>query len=70
MGEIPCTCVFKKYMYYRIFLSSWFIQKETSNSKNLDIIPKLLPYEAETLLENRFGYVDYKYLICRKLNNA
>jgi len=29
-----------------------------------------LAYEAETLLENTFGYVDYKYLINRKLKNA
>jgi len=29
-----------------------------------------LAYEAETLLENTFGYVDYKYLINRKLRNA
>ena len=33
-------------------------------------LPKLLAYEAETLLENTFGYVDYKYLINRKLKNA
>jgi len=34
MGEI--LKYFKK--YYGIFLNTWFVKKETSNNKNLDII--------------------------------
>jgi len=34
MGEI--LAYFKK--YYGIFLNAWFVEKETSNNKNLDII--------------------------------
>jgi len=34
MGEI--LAYFKK--YYGIFLNAWFVEKETTNNKNLDII--------------------------------